>query len=205
MENNFIRSFAVLLTGIALILVTGCEGPEGPTGPQGQQGPQGEQGPEGPEGPPGEDGNANVTVHIFDGHDFSSSAPLDLCLGDNISQQEMIESSWNVYLGRDNAAFGLIYWHVPGFANFGASEYDVVYAYDTPVSICPSAQPLIEISRESGPGENYEEIRIVQVAANNVVDNRSKQISSLMPDNLDITDYDAVLEYFGDNVRFVHH
>lgn len=67
-----------------------CEGPEGPMGPQGQQGPQGEQGPQ---GAPGEDGTANATVHIFDGHDFSSSLVTDLCLGENISHQEMIESS----------------------------------------------------------------------------------------------------------------
>jgi len=61
----------ILLSSIlfGFILLFGCEESEGPTGPANPEGPQGEQGPEGPQGLAG---NANVTVHIFDGHDFST-------------------------------------------------------------------------------------------------------------------------------------
>lgn len=196
------RGFAVL-TVFALMFAVGCEGDTGPTGPQGPDGPtgsQGEQGPggpEGPQGPAGEDGNANVTVHIFDGHDFATAPNLDLCFGTGISQQEMTESAWDVYLGIENGAFGLIYWHVPGFADFGSSEYDVATAYDTPESLCGSAQPLVEISLVSGPGEIYQEIRVIQTIANNVSDNHSFV--------LDTSDYSAVIEYFGDAVETVRH
>jgi hypothetical protein len=92
----------------------------------------------------------------------------------------------------------LIYWHIPGFAAFGASEYDAVTAYDVPVALCPSAQPLIEISLVSGPGEAYDEIRIVQVLASEVVDNTSGIV-------LDMTSYDAVIEHFGDEVTLLRH
>ncbi|MFW6084320.1 MAG: hypothetical protein ACODAA_03830 [Gemmatimonadota bacterium] len=197
------RPSIALMMAFAFILVVGCEGDTGPAGPAGPAGPQGEQGPVGPEGPAGpqgsagEDGNANVTVHIFDGHDFGTTSFVDLCLGADITQQEMIDSSWDAYLGEEDATFGLIYWHVPGFASFGASEYDVVTAYDGPETICGSAQPLVEISLTSGGGEEYEEIRIVQTVANNVSDNRSVV--------LDMTDYAAVMEHFGDDVTVVRH
>lgn len=200
---EFARSGFTLLTVFALMFAVGCEGDTGPTGPQGPVGPSGAQGdqgpagPEGPQGPAGEDGNANVTVHIFDGQDFTISSFVDLCLGTGISQQEMAESSWDAYLADDDPTFGLIYFHVPGFASFGNSEYDVATAYDTPETICGSAQPLVEISLVSGPGEIYEEIRIIQTVANNVSDNRSLV--------LDMSDYSAVIEYFGEAVETVRH
>jgi hypothetical protein len=208
MKINEIRGIAILLIGIVVILSTGCRGSEGPTGPQGAIGPQGEPGPAGVQGPPGEDGNANVTLHIFDGHNFSGVPNLDLCLGDNISEEEMLQSSWQVYLGAEIEEFGLIYWHIPGAAN--ASEYGVITAYDAEGVICieelqPQPQPFVEIGRMDGPGEEYDEIRIIQVAASNVVDHRNNETNSLVPDNLDLTDYKAVLDYFGSSISTVNH
>lgn len=197
-QHQYILSFFLIIGFITIA----CEGPEGPMGPQGQQGPQGEQGPQ---GTPGEDGTANATVHIFDVHDFSSSLATDLCLGENISHPEMIESSWNVYLGRDNGDFDLIYWHIPGLGNFGASEYDAVTAYDFPGTICLSEQPLIEIRRRSGPGEEYDEIRIVQIVASNVIDHRGKQEVARSPEIPDVSNYYALVDYFGNNVQIVMH
>lgn len=194
---ELVRRGFTLLTVFALMFALGCDGDSGPTGAQGPVGPQGEQGPEGPQGPGGEDGNANVTVHIFDGHDFTATSFVDLCFGTGISQQEMAESSWDVYLAGDDAVFGLIYWHVPGFGSFGSSEYDVATAYDIQEFVCAAPQPFVDISLENGPGEIYEEIRIIQTVANNVSDNRSLV--------LDMSDYSTLIEYFGDAVNIVRH
>jgi len=199
----------LLLFGIALALITGCRGAEGPTGPQGAegpQGPQGEQGPEGEQGPPGEDGNANVTMHIFDGHDFSVVPNIDFCLGDNITEQEMVESLWKVYLGTEVEEFGFVYWHIPGVAN--ATEYGAITAYDSLGNLCSDelAQPVIDVARVDGPGEEYQEIRIIQILANTVVDHRNNQINNdLVPDFLDLTDYQMVVDYFGSSVRIMNH
>lgn len=64
-----LRGYVVLLTGIALLLTTGCEGPEGPTGPQGLQGAQGPQGEQGAQGPPG---TANVYYSDWTAFDASN-------------------------------------------------------------------------------------------------------------------------------------
>lgn len=54
-----------------------------------------------------------------------------------------------------------VYAYVPGMAYGG--EYLTVRAYDASAAICPTPQPLIDIALVSGPGEAYDEIRIVQV------------------------------------------
>lgn len=209
MKINNMRGLLVLMISAAFLIAASCEGPEGPTGPEGPQGPQGEQGPQGPEGPQGPTGNANVTVYIFDGHDFSASSFIDVCLGEGISEEETRESAFNVYLGVDNGTgFGIIYFHIPGFGDFGTSEYDAITAFDTPGGICGGTpQPLVELSVVSGPGETYDEIRIVVVVANNVIDNRSKQLTPLIPEEtLDISDYNSVIEYYGEeNVEYVYY
>jgi hypothetical protein len=160
-----------LLIAFAFVFTTACEGDTGPTGPQGPQGA------EGPQGPSGEDGNANVTLHIFAGHDFSLNSFIDLCLGDGISAQETTESSWDAYLGLDSPTFGFIYFHVPGGGVGGDSEYLAVTTYDAGALNCPSPQALTEILLIGGPGEAYDEIRIVQAAANEVVDHRATAIT----------------------------
>ncbi|MFW6088755.1 MAG: hypothetical protein ACODAB_03310 [Gemmatimonadota bacterium] len=194
MRTNQLRARARLLIAFAFVLTTACEGDRGPTGPQGPQGPEGA---EGAQGPTGEDGNANVTVHIFDGHDFSQSFFVDLCMGEGIDAQETAESSWRAYLGLDSPDFGLLLFHVPGAGIGGDSEYLTVTAYDASAVNCSSPQSLTEIFLYEGPGEAYDEIRIIQIAADAVIDNRSS--------SSDVTDYHAVLAGFGGGVAVVRH
>jgi len=191
MKTSHPGALAGLLIAIAIGSTTACEGDAGPTGPQG---PQGE---EGPEGPPGEDGNSNVTLHIFGGHDFSVNPFIDLCMGEGISAQETTESSWDAYLGLDSPDFGFIYFHMPGGGIGGESQYLSVTTYDAGALNCPSPQSLTEILLIDGPGEAYDEIRIVQAVANEVVDHRAAVV--------DAGDYRALVGSPGDRVTVIRH
>lgn len=189
MTTRHLRALAGPLIVFAFVSTTACEGDTGPAGPEGPQGA------EGPQGPSGED--TNVTLHIFDGHDFSVNFFVDLCMGAGIGEQETRESSWDAYLGLDSPDFGLIFFHVPGAGIGGDSEYLAVTTYDAQAVNCPFPQSVTEIFLFDGPGEAYDEIRIVQVAANEVVDNRSVWT--------DATDYHAVVDGSDDRVTVVRH
>lgn len=192
MRTNRQRALAGLLIAFAIVSTTACgEGEAGPTGPQG---PQGEMGPAGPSG---EEGNANVTLHIFDGHDFSVQPFIDLCMGAGIDAQETTESSWDAYLGLNSPDFGFVYFHMPGAGISGDSEYLAVTTYDDGALNCPTPQSLTEIFLIAGPGEAYDEIRIIQVLANEVTDNRSAVT--------DATGFHAVIGSAGDVVAVVRH
>lgn len=197
MRANKIKLLSSILLGFILIL--GCEGPEGPTGPAGPEGPQGDQGPEGPQGPPG---NANVTVHIFDGHDFSSESVLELNFSlDN--RDELLNSSWDTYLGVEDPTIDneLALFRIPGYGAFLDSEYLVAHYWDN-----KTGEATFVINTVTGPGEAYDEIRIVQINANNTEDHTSaKQKTSVIPENLDTSDYEAVMDYYGEQVEVVRH
>lgn len=170
----------------AICLAAGaCEGPEGPQGEQGPQGPEGPRGEQGPEGPAGEDGNANVTLYVFDGYDFTGEDFTARFVNLN-SQEEMRESAWLYYL----VLFpNEIYYAIPGFGSFGG-EYLVGRQWTG-----SSSRHVINCV-DGGCGE-YGEIHIIRIAGTNVVDNRSKNVDSLIPQDLDISDYNAVLEHYG--------
>lgn len=170
MKTSHPRALAGALIALAIVSTTACDGDAGPAGPQGLQGEQG------PEGPPGEDGNANVTLHIFAGHDFSVNPFIDLCMGEGIGAQETTESSWDVFLGLDSPDFGFIYFHIPGSGIAGDSEYLSVTTFDAGALNCPSPQSLTEILLIDGPGEAYDEIRIFQAVASEVVDHRAAPV-----------------------------
>lgn len=184
MKNKF---YLVLITILAIGLASvACEGPSGPDGPQG---PQGEQGPEGPQGV---QGNANVTLYIFDGHDFSTSTEIHR----DIEVNNPEESVWLVYLIESattvcNNPLGCGYL-LPGTGFLGDSYYRVFLQY----SLTPFR---ISINRESGPGEEYSTIHIIRIEATNVEDhtNLSKKVSTLIPGDLDVSDFNAVIEYYG--------
>lgn len=212
MSSVLPRRLCAVTMAFALMLFAACDGdtgPAGPTGPQGTQGeagtpgdpgPQGDQGAQGEQGAPGADGNANVIVHIFGGHDFSADAVAEICLGGDLGQQEFVDSSWTVYLGAEVPPLDMVHLHVPGMAYGG--EYVAIIGYDGAAAVCPTAQGLVNIGLVSGPGEAYEEIRIVQVLASDVVDHTVAAASGVAPD---LTDYDAVLEYYGSRVLEVRH
>lgn len=193
----------ILFSSISLIFLISCEGPEGPAGPQGTQGPEG---PQGPQGPQGEEGNANVTVYIFDGHDFTEKDFANYCFGDLVSEKEMAESDWNFYLGLDDDALDTVYFNIPGTGAFYQTEYYSLLTYDADAIICSGPATIAEMGIVNGPGEEYKEIRIVQILANNVVDTRSKQSENINDQKLDMSNYDSVIDYYGEeNITFVYY
>ncbi|MCW9708493.1 collagen-like triple helix repeat-containing protein [Fodinibius salsisoli] len=166
----------MLVSGIGL---AGCEGPIGPQGPQGESGEQGEQGPEGPQG---EDGNANVTLYIYDGHDFSSSS-LARREVTGVTETEMNESEWNVYLVHPSGW----YYHLSGY---GVSDSTMYFASHRWVDNDPGFVDFW-VEAAEGPGEEYTEIRIIRTAVNNINDERSKIYG------LDFSNYKEVAEFYG--------
>lgn len=198
-----ITVLAFLLAGIA------CEGPAGPQGPQGPQGErgsagiQGEQGPQGPQGDtgaqgtPGADGNANVTLYIFDGNNFSTTTNAIRRI--NLENEtELIESAWLVYLRYPQPAsneFPFIYYHVPGLGFAGNSEYRVNHSWR---AISLDAQ--FEVRRASGPGENYDQIRIIRIESSETVEGTDVAGKlagfSQIPGDLNVNNYNEVVRYF---------
>jgi hypothetical protein len=180
---------------------TGPAGPPGPQGPQGTQGPQGPEGPQGPQGPQGVTGNANVTMYIFAGHDFAvqSLAIRRLELAD---ESELDGSAWLYYLRYPQPGgtqFPYLFYHVPGRGFGGSSEYRANHVWR---AVALDAQ--FEIRRASGTGETYDQIRIVRIAASEVVDMEGMQglgdpaAGRLhIPDDLDLSDYEAVVRHYG--------
>lgn len=133
----------------------------------------------------GADGNANATLYIFPGYDFTGE-DFTTRFVDLDSEQEMRESAWLYYL--ISTVGDPLYYNVPGFGAFGG-EYLVGRQWGSTLS-----RHIINCL-SGGCGE-YGEIHIVRIAANNTVDNR-KQKGAIIPDHLDVSDYEAVVEYYG--------
>lgn len=132
----------------------------------------------------GADGNANVTRYIFPGHDFS--VRLAILTIELANEAEMVESSWNIYL-KDSA--NRIY-HIPGFGGLGDTEYWVYHGWD-------SAEARFRIIVADGPGEGYEQIEIVCIEASNTEDRTKWADDNIIPDHLDVSNYEEVAEYYG--------
>lgn len=198
MKNRVFEMFCILLMAITLAACAedGEVGPEGPRGEQGLQGEKGEKGEQGEKGEKGEqgdpgddgaDGNANATLYKFDGHDFSTSYKNVFITLDSIEQ--MTNSSWQVYL---LAASGNAY-HIPGFGPYYDTEYLV--AHEWRVMGYKNYAAEITMSVVSGPGEEYDEIHVLRIVANNVEDHTTGRMPN--PKTLDMSDYSAVMDYYG--------
>ena len=132
-------------------------------------------------GPAGEDGNANVTLYILDGHDFSDSANLQRYLDIVESSEEVTQSQWSAYLVTDS---GVTY-QMPGLGFNGVSEYRSYHQYST----LTNGSFRLNIMLEDGPGEEYEAVHLFRVEASEVDDLSSGSIT------LDLDDYDNIMEY----------
>lgn len=194
MKNLIFEMFCILLIAMTMSACAedGEVGPEGPEGEQGipgekgEKGEQGEKGEKGDHGNDGADGNANVTLYKFDGHDFSTSYKNVFVALDSIEQ--MTNSSWQVYL---LTASGNAY-HVPGYGPYFATEYLV--AHEWRVKGYENYAAEITISAATGPGEEYDEIHVVRIVANNVEDHTTGRMPD--PKGLDMSDYSAVIDYY---------
>lgn len=202
--TSVLKSFFV---AFALVMITAaCDGPVGPEGPvgadgaQGPRGPEGEDGARGPRGPAGEDGNANVTVYVFDGHDFRAGGdgfqatrrvPLS-------SEAEFDDSAWLFYLVYDNYRYP-----VPGFGYAGEKEYREWHLWSSDASW--GSFHIVRLFDPEDDAEEsiaYSEIRIIRIEGSHVEDCTGGgclrgATSPEFPADLDISDYAAVVEYYG--------
>lgn len=136
----------------------------------------------------GADGNANVTRYIFPGHDYSGTYFTEHEI--DVTEAEMEESAWEVYLVR-TFSDGLLAYHVPGWAGpGGSSQYRVVHETTGP-------RHEVNILRKDGPGEAYDNIYIIRIAAGNTEDHTKRAGDNIIPDHLDVSNYEEVAEYYG--------
>ena len=139
-----------------------------------------------------------MTHYIFNGHDFTTNnIAIRRILLD--TEEVMINSAWLVYLKYSqpgNTEFPFIFYHVPGRGFGGGSEYRVNHAWRA-----ISLDVQFDIRRQSGPGENYDSIHIIQIESSETVEGTDLAGkvtgNSILPVDLNVTDYFAVLEFFG--------
>lgn len=151
-----------------------CKGPAGDVGPQGEAGPKGETGAKGDPGSPGTQGNANVIQLTF-GSRIHSGTELSYTLT-GISAAVINQSAFFTYVNTANN-----YWYsLPGTTSSGSREYRTYVSRTT---------PTLYISRVAGTGsDTFTQTRVIIIPAS-VLNNARQQ--------LDFSDYQAVVEYFG--------
>lgn len=158
---------------------SGAEGPRGVPGERGATGERGPAGPKGDKGDKGDPGNANVTLYTFGQVDYRSvltrevSIPL---LAGEVRERVLllpflVRASGNIYPVPG-----------PGLDNF--SEY-------RSFQLSATNSITLRITKISGPGELYSNIRVFKVVANSTVNGRIQ-----LPD-IDWTDYNAIVDYYG--------
>jgi len=157
---------------------------DGRDGIDGIDGTQGEQGPQGPQGV---EGNANVTMYIFEGYDFNAVFDAELYFPD-VSEEEFYESGWFAYLVFEvdtGTEIVDLYYQIPGYGRQNHSFYQAVWYYYL-------GNSTLAIQRVNGPGEVYSGIRVIQVHANNF-----ESYNSPFQEEVDFGDYEAVITHFG--------
>lgn len=209
-SNPLTGHFVVLTLIFATAACDGPVGPQGDTRPQGEQGERGPRGPagedgqdgqdgeRGPRGPAGEDGNANVTLYVLDGYEFAYPTDRVIKCIDLNSEQEMIESAWLYYLVMaDGRSFS-----VPGEGS-NREEYGVFRIWNA--GGCPneSAHRIYRGNDGFYGTYAYANIHIIRIESSNVLDPSGLSAGlrsfadSLIPADLDVSDYHAVMDYYG--------
>ena len=161
------------------------DGKDGINGIDGTNGSDGADGTDGPQGPAGEDGNANVTLYTFPGHTFDAVNPSVIRSIGGLTEQEMLESTWVVYLVRGLS--GNVY-HVPGYGLNGIALYRVFNAWDG-----QNVDVYINHVEGGFSSQDYESIYIFRIAANTVVN--GKPVTTIPPD-LDLDNFYEVANYY---------
>ena len=196
-----------LLLVFALFGLFACEGPEGPQGPAGPTGPTGATGatgPQGPAGPAGEDGNANVTIVTLSSGDITWVA--GTYLGRTANVYSFTETGVNQDIIDHGTVLGYCYVSYEGlwyplpftwensagtsrqYILFGYSLNTItLYAYQTSGVLNPSA---------------LTEYRFLLITDNTVTAPKGESsekaiIEKLTKAGVDVTDYYAVMDYFG--------
>ena len=113
-----------------------------------------------------------------------------------MSLEEFEESIWIVYLFRQYVD-GKETFLVPGLGTGGTSMYRVIY------SSFDSGLHSIHVRLEVGTGEIYEGAFVFQIPSSSTIDMTSKSLPNGLPADLDVSNYNAVLNYFGDNIETI--
>lgn len=143
----------------------------------------------------GADGNANVTRYIFPGHDFAATPDTSLTIESVNSETEMRQSAWLVYLVRNSST----YWSIPGNGHNGTTFYNLSHEFipeQTVFGITIPSSVTFNISTENSvSGEEYSDIEVVRIRANNTEDHTKQR--TVIPDEVDVADYGDVASYYG--------
>lgn len=168
------RQFLTLLSVglVAAILLLGCEAPTGPAG---------------------KDGNANAILYVFGAHNFSTSPSWINHSLPGVTETEWKQSAWLFYVVN---SVGTPF-PVPGPGNAALSEYRAWTWLSTASS--PPPEVTAHFRLESGTGESYSELRVVQIHSSTVIQTTTGTASAnaVIPEHLDTGDYNAVAVYYG--------
>lgn len=138
----------------------------------------------------GADGNANVTRYIFPGHDFEADYMYTFYIDGIESEEEMRQNVWMVYLvnGIDT------YIHIPGDVRACCgltNRYRVSHEWASPFV-------RIIIALTDGNGDQYNNVEVIRIGVANTEDHTKRiKESSIIPDFLNVSNYDEVAEYYG--------
>lgn len=173
----------------------GPKGDTGETGSQGPEGPQGSTGPQGPQGPQGVSGNANVILYEYGAQTFSGSANyLITNLTKNRADSSMIIAFYNPD-GADATA-----WY--GIPSLGPGNAYIVTHNWYQSSTNPSTYTMNIALFTPGGAEyssnvTFNKFRIFVTKASSILP--GGKVKNLNPQEagIDLTDHDAVCEYFG--------
>jgi hypothetical protein len=176
---------AIILNIFFLIgMIFSCEGPEGPPGPPGPTGEQGVAGPIGPQGVQGADGNANVSLYTFEGHDFTATNAVIYHI-DDTSKEQFDTNLYLIYMGQFDDQRE-IWYQMPGYGELRQTQYQshMRYFFNN-----TRASATIFRTPDTGPGEVYDETRIFTIEAN--------PANRIDLSEIDLSNYEEVATYFG--------
>lgn len=145
----------------------------------------------------GADGNANVTRYIFTGPDFSQQPFVGQIYLDN--EEEVINSAWVVYLVKisQNSSHNTSttrYYHMPGHG-FGQAIYKT-YHYWSDGQFGSAFFNVYPVPLDSST-EEYDRVEIIRIESSSTEDRRPKTSNSIIPEHLDLSNYQEVADYYG--------
>lgn len=144
----------------------------------------------------GADGNANVTLYIFDPNPFTSTDSQHTFEISGLDASEIFDSSWDFAFQR-----GAYKQFIPGKISFGTtlSEFTVELRYD-------SGTGNVQFNVELINGSDYypDELHIFKVAPSNIVNAKYNTKGPLSMESSRVKDYDALIDFYGmENIEIV--
>jgi hypothetical protein len=141
----------------------------------------------------GADGNANVTLYIFNPDPFTTTDPQHTFEISGLQPTEIFESSWDFAFTR-----GAFKQFIPGKINFGTtpSEFTVEMFFD-------SSTGNVEFRVELINGSDYfpDELHVFKIAPTNVVNNKmgpsGDVVQEMKPNRVD--DYQSLINFYGED------